>query len=57
MCLDALAIDSTGNAKKDEIGLYLNYKLFNGKRSFKHVKKNLFLYWHPPAQWAVSTVI
>ena len=60
MCLHGLFIDSTGIAKQhtsSSLGLYLNYKLFNGKRSFKHVNSSQFLFWYPTYGWQVSTKI
>ena len=59
-CLNGLIIDSTGIAKQYQpksLGLYLNHKLFNGERSFKHVNNHDFFYRVPPNKWKVSTGI
>ena len=59
LCLNGLVIESSGILRRDEhrtLGFYNNHELVNGKRSFKHVTDERYLYWSPVDKWMVGRI-
>ena len=60
LCLNGLVIKSSGIARHHEyrtLGFYVNHGLANGKKLFKHVTDERYLYWSPVDKWTVSRIV